>query len=730
MGIGTSRTPIGISVGGKGAFAFAPAETPTGLALTVISDTQINLAWTDNSTNEEGYVIERSTDGITYAAIDTVLANVVAYSDGTLVAGTTYYYRVRPFLGGVYGEYSNVVNTTTYGVDYAVLDTLADGKYNIMAGLAQNPTNYDKVIMTYCAGAAPGYDATKVLNMRVSNDRGQTFGAASTIYDPGGVLCVQEQHSGYTSDGRFHILCTLIDDATPAVPSLIYLYSDNDGVDFTVTDITALVTDATYVIWRQSGGLVENNGALLSAFYSRNATPNSWRRLCLRLVNGTWTKVTVETTATNETESSIEVLGGDNLIMMTRSDVSPYFFIQYLSADNGLTWTRLGQITFGLTATGGWPAQLKSFTMNGERIIAFYFPHNTSPYALKVIYGRAIDLLELGLAGWHYSTLKDIIANPNTTFGKLYLYHGEVLHYNNNYNSIACWPSINAGTTISDIRTFEMDTTDSATLEQYLTPTYSADADSNAFNAVVNTNPAAIVNLIGGLKEYSIYTKIKAAYPMLGGTAALHKYNLVNPADSDAAFRLHFAGTWVHSATGAKPNGIDAIADTHLNPSTQLTLYTTALGYYSRTNVSEAGVDMGALYTSGTTNPCCMLRVRYTDGKGRHYAYNGWTAADAAITAVVSDSRKFTIGVRTANNVNKIYINGLQSGATVTATALSSTAAFTIYIGASNTSGTATGFTTKECAFAIIIDGVISDADVRNLNRIIHYFQKALSRNV
>jgi hypothetical protein len=37
--------------------------------------------------------------------------------------------------------------------------------------------------------------------------------------------------------------------------------------------------------------------------------------------------------------------------------------------------------------------------------------------------------------------------------------------------------------------------------------------------------------------------------------------------------------------------------------------------------------------------------------------------------------------------------------------------------------------TAKECAFAIITLGM-TDVDVRNLNRVIHYFQKTLNRNV
>jgi hypothetical protein len=90
---------IGIPFKRGAAFAFTAGQAPTLLVATTIDDTQIDLAWTSNSAGvEDGFSIERSTDGITYAEIDTVLAGVVVYSDTTCVAGTLYYYRVRAYI--------------------------------------------------------------------------------------------------------------------------------------------------------------------------------------------------------------------------------------------------------------------------------------------------------------------------------------------------------------------------------------------------------------------------------------------------------------------------------------------------------------------------------------------------------------------------------------------------------------------------------------------------------
>ncbi len=87
---------------------------PSNLAATAVSNTQIDLAWTDNATNEDGFKIERKT-GVNgaYAEIATVGANVSAFSNTALSAGAGYFYRVRAFNGTGNSGYSNEANALT-----------------------------------------------------------------------------------------------------------------------------------------------------------------------------------------------------------------------------------------------------------------------------------------------------------------------------------------------------------------------------------------------------------------------------------------------------------------------------------------------------------------------------------------------------------------------------------------------------------------------------------------
>lgn len=74
---------------------FAPSELVGSPDL--IASPEITITWQDNSSNETGFEIERSTvgGGVGFSLIHTVSANDLAYNDNTASASTTYYYRIR-----------------------------------------------------------------------------------------------------------------------------------------------------------------------------------------------------------------------------------------------------------------------------------------------------------------------------------------------------------------------------------------------------------------------------------------------------------------------------------------------------------------------------------------------------------------------------------------------------------------------------------------------------------
>lgn len=114
---------VGISGAGNSAFsnvdhdATFPAvpTTPSSLAAAAISDSQIDLTWNDNSSDETGFKIEQSANGTTgWTLIHTTAANVESYSVTSLAEGVQYYYRIIGVGSGGDSAPSNVANDTTW----------------------------------------------------------------------------------------------------------------------------------------------------------------------------------------------------------------------------------------------------------------------------------------------------------------------------------------------------------------------------------------------------------------------------------------------------------------------------------------------------------------------------------------------------------------------------------------------------------------------------------------
>ncbi|MGH9363080.1 MAG: PA14 domain-containing protein, partial [Thermoanaerobaculia bacterium] len=107
-GVPSTASVIRISSGGG-----SPPAAPSGLAATAVSGTQINLAWNDNSANEDGFKVERSTDGVNFTQIATLGIDAQSYSSRGLSLSTLYHHRVRAYNASGDSAYSNTASATT-----------------------------------------------------------------------------------------------------------------------------------------------------------------------------------------------------------------------------------------------------------------------------------------------------------------------------------------------------------------------------------------------------------------------------------------------------------------------------------------------------------------------------------------------------------------------------------------------------------------------------------------
>ncbi len=93
---------------------------PSGLAASASSASAISLTWTDNSTDESGYYVERSTDGTSFSQIASLGAGANSYSSTGLAAATKYYYRVRAYNSAGPSAYTAVASATTQAATVTV----------------------------------------------------------------------------------------------------------------------------------------------------------------------------------------------------------------------------------------------------------------------------------------------------------------------------------------------------------------------------------------------------------------------------------------------------------------------------------------------------------------------------------------------------------------------------------------------------------------------------------
>lgn len=257
----------------------------------------------------------------------------------------------------------------------------------------------------------------------------------------------------------------------------------------------------------------------------------------------------------------------------------------------------------------------------------------------------------------------------------------------------------------------------------YIATGYSAapavDPDAQAFiTAAAITNPTqqtAINQLVTDLKGYGVWSKMKALYPFIGNTASQQKWNLKDPRDLDAAYRLQFFGGWTHSANGALPNGTNAYADAFITNSA-MSYTSTHLSTYSRTDANNSGIAMG-----NTTNQYCMF---YTRNSGNFQMGINAAAFNSVANA---NSLGHYIATRTASNAQKGYKNGLAITTSTNAVANDNTK---MYIGAAFRTGVgALGYDNRQTAFASIGDG-LTDTEAANFYTAVQTFQVTLGRSI
>lgn len=84
-----------------------PLAAPTSLTA-VTADQGIDLNWSDNSAVEDGYEVQRSTDGVTFTTVAQLPGSSTSYRDRGATISGTFWYQVRGRKDGGFSDLSNV----------------------------------------------------------------------------------------------------------------------------------------------------------------------------------------------------------------------------------------------------------------------------------------------------------------------------------------------------------------------------------------------------------------------------------------------------------------------------------------------------------------------------------------------------------------------------------------------------------------------------------------------
>jgi hypothetical protein len=169
--------------------------------------------------------------------------------------------------------------------------------------------------------------------------------------------------------------------------------------------------------------------------------------------------------------------------------------------------------------------------------------------------------------------------------------------------------------------------TPTSTLTPTPTPSASAlDPDASLYLQAVSlaggtldpTISAATDTLFTSLKSNGLYSLIDCMYPVLGGTAGSHKFNAINPIDTNGAYRLTFAGVWTHSASGMTSTST-AYAETYYDASLVVSgADDQHISIYTVTQSSRGTQDIGSTITPA---PATEVGI-YTSFGGNNFIPN------------------------------------------------------------------------------------------------------------
>lgn len=265
---------------------------------------------------------------------------------------------------------------------------------------------------------------------------------------------------------------------------------------------------------------------------------------------------------------------------------------------------------------------------------------------------------------------------------------------------------------------------------QQISANYTARVVANG-GSLTTTQQNAILALVTNLQKYGLWNKMKFIYPFPTNSAAACAVNLVS-----SNYLATFSSGWTFSAQGGKPTGANTyMIPTGFNPYLLLEPYNTSFSYYSRTNNTRRGFELGIV--SSLSPEILVSQSMYdalTPPAAAFCDLNNFGTAGGGGRIQVPTTGIQTLGLymgtRTSTTSHKYFRNGVLFGSENTATMTTQLPNAILNIGTlSFNDGINYISTDRQCAFAHAGTGMNND-EALNFYNSVQAFQTALSRAV
>ncbi|CAM1368060.1 conserved exported protein of unknown function [Tenacibaculum soleae] len=283
-----------------------PVNAPSNLTSTANSSSEIALSWSDNSSNEDGFSIERMTSGGSFSVIATTAANTTSYSNTNLTASTAYSYRVRAFSGNTNSSYSNTTTATTSadtgGGNYCTItgsntyeyiqNVTIDSFSNTSGVDANGYGNHTSQTINLSAGSTtsisltPGFSGSSYTEhwaIFIDYNKNNTFESSERVIDglsgTGTISGSFTTNSSVSGTTRMRVIMKYYSSPTDACTAI----GDGEAEDYTVS-FSGVVNPPTLETPENIG----DSGIYSTGFYASWNTVSGATSYEVQLWNGTW----------------------------------------------------------------------------------------------------------------------------------------------------------------------------------------------------------------------------------------------------------------------------------------------------------------------------------------------------------------------------------------------------------------------------------------------------------